>query len=404
MKKVMIGVMILGLGIGTLAAQPKDDLKKEMNEIRIELEKNLSDVPGSPKMIINMRKDFATEADAPDAAFMGIYSEDLNFPKAQELGYKGYYGVLITGVVSGSPAWNQRLQENDIILSMDGKEVTNFATFERLRKLYRAGDTVALELYRMGEVIKMDFTFGNRSTKTTTSTSEEPAKRKKKSVGYGGGTWIPMWFNTDMTDINKIVTGMGFSKLSEDGVLMQGGGGKGHIGKGFFIGGQVTSFEDNKKILDPSVGSNYHIWMRYENTMGGVTLDKRFALTKGIITSAGLMLGGGTHTLEVLKSNSNYQWDDPATVANEWHDTFLNSHNTHSTASRNYIVVQPRGELMFRILPWMGIRAEAGYTYGYAPKEGWRVKGMNKDNFEVLNSPNTEYQGLNVTIGPWFGF
>ncbi|PKN73799.1 MAG: hypothetical protein CVU50_01030 [Candidatus Cloacimonetes bacterium HGW-Cloacimonetes-3] len=401
MKKALIVLMILGIGLGTLVAQSKSDISKEINEMKVELEKNLSDIPGSPKMTMTIRKNFSTDSDAPDAAYFGIFSEDLDFPKAQELGYKGCYGVLITGVVSGSPAWDQRLQENDIILSMDAKEVSNFATFERLRKQYRAGDTVAMELFRMGEVIKMDFTFGSRETKTAEAPGEEPVKQKKKSVGYGGGTWIPMWFDTDMTDINHIVTSMGFSKLNEDGILMQGGGGKGYIGKGFFIGGQVTGYKDNKKIQEPvasgAPASGYHIWMQYKSTMGGVTLDKRFALTKGIITSAGLMLGGGSHTIEILKSNSNYDWTD-------WDNTVLNSQNTHTVASRSYIVVQPRAELMLRLLPWMGIRAEAGYTYGYAPKEGWRVKGLNKDNFEVLHSPNTEYQGLNVTIGPWFGF
>ncbi len=397
MKKALVALMILGIGLGTLVAQPKDDIMKEVREMQVELEKNLSDVPGSPKIIMNIRKDFATDSDAPDAAFMGIYSEDLDFPKAQELGYKGYYGVLITGVVSGSPAWNQRLQENDIILSMDNKEVTNFATFERLRKQYRAGDTVALELFRNGETVNMDFTFGSRETKAPDMEGEEPVQKKKLSAGYGGGTWIPMWFDTDMTDINKIVTNMGFGKLTDNGVLMQGLGGKLPVGKGFFIGGQFTTFEDNKKILEPAVGSNYHIWLRYENTMGGVTLDKRIPITKNFITSAGLMLGGGGHTVEILKSNSNYDWTN-------WAPTFLNSNNTHSVAYRKYLVVQPRAEFMYRLLPWFGIRAEAGYTYGYAPKEGWRVKGLNNENFEVLHSPNTEYQGLNVSIGPWFGF
>ncbi len=398
MLRALITLMILGLAIGFLAAEPVENYSNIANEIRVELQKNLSDVPGSPKIIMNVNKNFASSGpDAPDAAFMGIFSEDLDFPKAQELGYKGYYGVLITGVVSGSPAWNQRLQENDIILSIDKKEVTNYATFERLRKQYRAGDTVALELFRNGEKVEMNFTFGSREVKAPEAEGEEPQKPAKKSAGYGGGTWIPMWFDTDMQDVNDIISSMGFGKFPEDGVLMQGIGGKLPVGKGFFIGGQVTTFEENKKILEPVVGSNYHIWMRYENTMGGVTLDKRIPITKNFITSAGLMLGGASHTIEIQKSNSNYDWTS-------WAPTFLNSNNTHSVASREYLIVQPRAEFMYRLLPWFGLRAEAGYTYGYSPKEGWRVKGINGENFEVLHSPNTEYQGLNVSIGPWFGF
>ena len=395
MKEAFFILILMAFGLSTLVADLNDDIKRE---IRVEMEKNLSDVPGSPKLIMSINKNLNLKSDSQDTAYMGIFSEDLSFPKAQELGYKGYYGVLITGVVSGSPAWEQRLQENDIILSMDGKEVTNFATFERLRKLYRANDTITMELFRMGEVIKFDFTFGSRDSKTTEEPNDlgTPAKHKK-SVGYGGGSWIPMWFNTDMTDINTIISNMGFAKLSDNGVLMQGGGGKGYIGKGFFIGGQATTYEDNTKILEPTPGSNYHLWLRYENTMGGVTLDKRFAITNNLTTSAGVMLGAASHTIEVLKSNSNYDWTN-------WSTTVLNSNNTHTVAKRSFLVVQPRAELMYHFLPWFGIRAEAGYTYGYAPKEGWRVKGLNDDNFEVLHSPNTEYQGLNLSIGPWFGF
>lgn len=393
MKRVLIFILILGIGIGTLMAQSKDEIKKQ---IKIEMEGNLTDVPTS-KIIMNLQKDLNFEESSPDAAFFGIYSEDLTFPKAQELGYKGNVGVLITGVVSNSPAWNYRLQEDDIIISIDNKEISNHEVFEKVRKQYRAGDQVNLELFRSGEIINVDFVFGSRETKTSTVNPDQPEKKKKLSAGFGGGTWIPMWFDTDMTDINKVVTAMGFGKLADDGVLMQGLGGKITVGKGYFLGGQFTTFEDNKKILDPAAGSQYHIWLRYENTMGGVTLDKRLPITKNFITSAGLMLGGGTHTIEVLKSNSNYNWND-------WDNTFLNSNNTRSLLSRNYIVVQPRAEFMYRLLPWFGLRAEAGYTYGYAPKEGWRVKGLNGENFEVLNAPDTEYQGLNVTIGPWFGF
>ncbi|MCK9310581.1 MAG: PDZ domain-containing protein, partial [Candidatus Cloacimonetes bacterium] len=143
MKRAFFILILMALGLSTLVADLNDDIKRE---IRVEMEKNLSDVPGSPKLIMSINKNLNTKSDSQDTAYMGIFSEDLSFPKAQELGYKGYYGVLITGVVSGSPAWEQRLQENDIILSMDGKEVTNFATFERLRKLYRANDTITMEL------------------------------------------------------------------------------------------------------------------------------------------------------------------------------------------------------------------------------------------------------------------
>lgn len=399
MKRALISIVILSLGIGSLIAQPKEVVvNKDGKEIRMEIQGDMADLPGGTKVIMKMNKDIkldSEDAGAADAPYFGIFVEDLTFPKAQELGYKGNYGVLITGVVSGSPAWEYRLQEDDIMLSIDDNEITNNAAFDKIRKTYRAGDAVKLGIFRAGKELTIDFVFGSREKKTTTEPGEKPSKAKK-SVGYGGGSWVPMWFDTDMDDINHVITDMGFGKLNEDGVLMQGVAGKGHVGKGFFIGGMVETYEDSKKIQDIEDPS-YNLWMRYENTMGGVTLDKRIAVTKNLTLSGGFMLGGATHTLEVLKSNSHYDWAD-------WDNTVLDSQNTHSIATRHYYVVQPKAEIMYHILPWLGFRAEGGYTYGYAPKDGWRVKGLDNESFEVLNSPNTEYQGYTISVGPWFGF
>ncbi|MDD4309401.1 MAG: PDZ domain-containing protein [Candidatus Cloacimonetes bacterium] len=396
MKKVVIAVVALGFVLGSLYAQPKDELRKELKQMQVELQGDLADMPGGSKMIVKINKDLGLDTDSADAAYLGIFVEDVTFPKAQELNYKGNIGVLVTGVVQESPAWQSRISEDDIILTLGGKEATNLDVFEKIRKQYRAGDAIKMDIFRSGEIITIDFTFGSRQTKAPLAPGEKPAK-EKLSVGYGGGSWVPLWFDTDMEDINSIITQMGFGKLNEDGILMQGGAGKGHVGKGYFLGGAVYGYEDSRKILEPIAGSQYQIWMSYRNTMGGVTLDKRFALSKNIITSVGLMLGGASHTVEVLKSNANYDWND-------WDTTLLNRNNTHSLVSRSYIIAQPKAELMVRLLPWFGLRAEGGYTYGYAPKGGWRVKGLNDENFEVLNSPDTEYQGYTVTVGPWFGF
>jgi hypothetical protein len=258
------------------------------------------------------------------------------------------------------------------------------------------GDAVELTIFRAGEEQIIDFVFGSRDSETSTTTPGEKPNKAKKSAGYGGGSWVPMWFDTDMTDVNHVITSMGFGKINEDGILMQGIAGKLPVGRGFFIGGEVVNYEDSKKIQDTE-DPTYNLWMRYENKMGGVTLDKRIPITKNLIVSGGFLLGGASHTIEVLKSNSHYDWAD-------WDNTVMDSQNNHSTASRSYLIVQPKAEIMYRLLPWFGLRAEGGYTYGYAPKDGWRVKGLNSESFEVLNSPNTEYQGLTVSIGPWFGF
>ncbi|MDD4147119.1 MAG: hypothetical protein PHO85_01205, partial [Candidatus Cloacimonetes bacterium] len=224
--------------------------------------------------------------------------------------------------------------------------------------------------------------------------------KKKLSAGYGGGTWIPMWIDLDMEDINSIVThdSLGFNKFREDGLLQQGLGGKLSIGKGYFLGGQITWFEDTKKTQNNRVGmSNYQIYMRYKNLLGGVTLDKRIPITKNLLVGMGLMVGGSYHDLEFINTDGNYNWG-------ELPDTITGSNNTHFLLHKGYLNVQPRAEIMYRVLSWMGLRAEVGYTYGYSLTRDWRVHGLDDETFEVHGSPDTPFQGMTISIGPWFGF
>lgn len=393
----MILALMLSFSFTMLLAANNDDENDLDARINMEIEKALQGTPGSPKLNITMKKQINTEEYATDAAYFGIFVEDLDFPKAQELNYKGTIGVLVTGVVSDSPAWEYRLQEDDIITAIDGKEVTNYAAFEKIRKQYRAGDQVQLEIFRGGEMISIDFTFGSRGAATPQAPDSPEVKEKKHlSVGYGGGSYIPMWFMPELDDVNHLIGAMGFPELDDNGLFMQGGAGKGNIGKGYFLGGAYYSYGSDQKKSDP-IDPTYNIWLNYKNSMGGVTLDKRFALSRKFISSAGVLMGWGKQRVEFLKSNSNFDWDN-------WYDTSLNSNNTHNIVSRGYLLVQPRVELMYRLLPWMGLRAEGNFTYGYCTKKGWKIEGLDGDNIVVMNSPDTPYQGFGISIGPWFGF
>jgi hypothetical protein len=384
--------MSLGL---TLLAQTEDEEKEVIESRRYIMElKGLDDI----NTTMSIKMDGGKEA--ADAAYFGLYLEDLTFPKAQALNYKGFTGVLITGVVQDSPAWHYRLREDDIILKVNNQDVTNYATFEKIRKSLRAGDQISVVFFRAGATESMDMTVGSRHKDGGQVSQPKVPGKKKLSAGYGGGTWIPMWINLDMADINEVVTdpNLGFNEFREDGLLQQGLGGKFNIGKGYFLGGQITWFEDTKKTKNnnPDV-DGYQIYMRYENMLGGVTLDKRIPLSQNLITSIGLMIGGSSHEMEFINTDSNYNWADLP-------ETITGSNNTHFLLHKSYMTVQPRVEVMYRLLSWLGLRAEVGYAYGYSLTKDWRVRGLAGETFEVSGSPDTTFQGMTVTIGPWFGF
>jgi len=395
MKKILIPIaliMALGLNLRAQEASNEDEVIESRRYI-MEL-KGLDDI--NTKMTINMNEG----KEASDAAYFGLFIEDLTFPKAQELKYQGNTGVLITGVVQGSPAWHHRLREDDIILKVSNKDVTNYAAFEKIRKSLRAGDQISIVYFRDGKTESMDMTVGSRHKDASKVSEPQLPGKKKLSSGYGGGTWIPMWINLDMSDINKIVAdpSIGFNEFRKDGLLQQGLGGKLPIGKGYFLGGQVTQFEDTKKTQNKNPGMNdYQIYMRYQNVLGGVTLDKRIPLSKNLISSISLMIGGSAHEMEFINTNANYNW-------NELPETITTSNNTHFLLRKGYLNVQPRAEVMYRLLSWLGLRAELGYTYGYSLTRDWRVSGLAGESFEISGSPDTTFQGMTVSIGPWFGF
>ncbi len=344
---------------------------------------------------LNLNTGERTEGDRSFAAFFGIYVEDITFPKAQVLGYKDTYGIVITGVTKNGPAWEYRLLEDDIIMAINGEKVMNKAGFDKIRGGLRAEDRISLDIFRSGKIEKIEMVVGSREKATSVQVSTE-LKKKKLSAGYGGGSMLFMGFKPDMADVNEILNQMGYEEMSEDGLFMTGLVGKLPVGKGYFIGGYGAGYTDEqKKAVTNSNGDVIGTkWLNYSTAVGGVTFDKRIPITSNFVTGLGLMLGGGGHTLEVTKTDGNYTWQ------NLGDDTDF----TNYTLSRGFVVVQPKAEIYYRLLSWLAIRAEAGYVYGYAPAKRWKINGFSGDQFDVTGSPETEFQGFSVSIGPWFGF
>jgi len=397
MKRSVILLVIILVLVSALSAQKTIIVEKPDKKVIIndgELEELIEEVDG--KVVkLNLDLNLTNNENVFYSAYFGIFVDDLSFPKAQVLNYTENYGIIITGVAQNSPAWEARLQEDDIIMYINDQQIMNNKHFDKYRATLRAGDQILLTIFRNGKEQKLEMVLGTRDTKAP-SVSGELNKPKKLSAGYGGGSIFFNYYQADMDDVNKILNQLGFDEQPEDGILMIGGGGKGPIGKGFFIGGYAVGYEDEQKkgITDSEGNKGGTKWLRYSTGMGGVTLDKRIPLTSKLITSLGLMLGGASHTLEVTKTDALYNWD------NLGDDTNFTNYTMH----RDYLVAQPKAEVMFRILSWLAIRGEVNYTYGYSPQKGWKIRGFSSEEFNVTGSPSTEYQGISYSVGPWFGF
>ncbi len=100
--------------------------------------------PGADRLRMAM----VAEVDRRDGAFLGISPDRLG------------PGWLINTVSPGSAAANAGIQRNDMIVSYDGKEVTDFVQLTSLISKHPPGSTVPIGIRRGGSVIEKKITLG----------------------------------------------------------------------------------------------------------------------------------------------------------------------------------------------------------------------------------------------------
>lgn len=88
---------------------------------------------------------------------MGVFPKDLTLELVRELGYDLNYGVLISGVVSGSSASRQKIFANDIIYEIDDRKVTDSKAFTEILKSYNPGDVAKMKIFSAGKHIEKDY-------------------------------------------------------------------------------------------------------------------------------------------------------------------------------------------------------------------------------------------------------
>lgn len=379
-------------------------------------------------------------------AFMGVYSTNLTDYQAQKLGLDFTDGVRITGVVSGSPAREYRLLTDDVIVSIGDFPTPNKRKFEAAVDSHYPGDKVNITLYRNGKRMEQEFVFGEKQghslqfSATFGGDDEEPEVKSKdsnsehkiiigskddddddnddyyvdtddddefdKALGirtntWGGIGWMPVWFvSPGKKDVNNENKALGFSEMREDGTLLNGIGGKFKIGNGLYLGGMFVWDRDYKKasmsIGDPANPVEVIRRGKVRVAYGGITLDKRYAITRSFLVGYGGMLGWGSWEIETAQRASSYDWENPD-------NSLSSSYNSYNLLRKSYILFQPEVEASYRLTSWLSMHAQVGYIMSYAWHDGWRDYDVD-DEYETTNSPNTTFDGLTVSIGPWIGF
>jgi hypothetical protein len=308
--------------------------------------------------------------------------------------------------------------KGDVIMEFAGEKAYHDSYLSQLIKMQPAGKKVPVKFYRYDTIYETELVIGSRKEFYGKGTETQETKpglptKKKLSVGYGGGSWIPVWYQPDVKEINTFLRDLGFKgeTFSENGFLMHGGGGKGNVGKGWFLGGMGAGYDNEETtkhawihmkegILDTTVVSRK---AEYDVSFGGVTLDKRMALSKNLITSLGFMIGGGSHGYKITQKDSNIEttnFDFTTNPSDQMDNTY--QYVSSLKMRKSYMIFQPKVMAMYRILSWLSFRAEVGYMASYSSK-GWEVE-RNGEKIKGENIPSANMDGLTFSIGPWFGF
>jgi serine protease Do len=96
-------------------------------------------------------------------AQLGIYPQDVTPTIARQFGVKASEGALVAEVVADSPAQKAGLKNGDIILDVNGKQITNANQLRNMISTMQPNSNVNLKVWRDGAEHTMPVTLGELS-------------------------------------------------------------------------------------------------------------------------------------------------------------------------------------------------------------------------------------------------
>ncbi len=90
-----------------------------------------------------------------DQPYIGVNYDSVDATIANSLNLASTNGVVVTNVDPNSPAAQAGLQENDVVLAIDGQKIDQDHSLQSILWSHKAGDKVTLAVWRDGKQIQM---------------------------------------------------------------------------------------------------------------------------------------------------------------------------------------------------------------------------------------------------------
>jgi len=156
---------------------------------------------------INMAKEIAPQLQEKGhvtRGWLGVSIQEVTPELAKSFGLKEKKGALVSQVVSGSPAEKAGIEQGDVIVEFDGKEVADSKDLPRIVASTPVGKAVTIKLSRNGKVLDRQVKVGEMEEKV-----EITKAPSHKSLGISVQNLTP-----------EIAKGLGLKK--ETGVVVTG--------------------------------------------------------------------------------------------------------------------------------------------------------------------------------------
>jgi serine protease Do len=111
---------------------------------------------------------------------LGISIQEVNQALAQNFGLKTPEGALVAQVEKGSPGAQAGLEPGDVILKLNGKEISRSSDLPPMVSSLKAGSKVTLEVWRNGSTKEMTATLGALKAENMASAGDKEAASQGK--------------------------------------------------------------------------------------------------------------------------------------------------------------------------------------------------------------------------------
>lgn len=95
-------------------------------------------------------------------AWLGVYLQDVTSDIKEAMDLKSRRGALIAGVMDDSPAEEAGIEQEDVVIELNGEKVKGTSHLTRLIKGHSPGDAVTLKIVRDGEQKSIAVILGKR--------------------------------------------------------------------------------------------------------------------------------------------------------------------------------------------------------------------------------------------------